>query len=122
MPEFEYNEKTFQNPVEFVLDQLGGRWKIPILWRLKSKPWRYGELRKDLKQVTHKMLTQQLRELEEDGFIHREVFAVVPPKVEYSLTPKGQGAIPIIETLRTYGITLMEASGIATDGEHKGKD
>ena len=120
MPEFEYNGKTFQNPVEFVLDQLGGRWKIPILWRLKSRAWRYGELRKDLKQVTHKMLTQQLRELEEDGFIHREVFAVVPPKVEYSLTPKGEGAIPIIETLRTYGLLLMEASGIATAGEHKG--
>jgi DNA-binding HxlR family transcriptional regulator len=103
MPKFEFKGKEYNNPVELALEVLGGRWKMPILWRLKDNIWRYGELRKDLGQITHKMLTEQLRELETDGLIHRQVYAVVPPKVEYSLTEMGQTVIPIIEILRKWG-------------------
>lgn len=112
MPEFLYNNKLYYNPVEFAMDRLGGTWKMPILWRLKDRVMRYGELKKDIPHITHKMLTSQLRELEEEGFISRKVFAVVPPKVEYAITPRGKRAITIIETIRTYGLELMKEFGV----------
>lgn len=108
MGEFMYNNKLYYNPVEFAMDRIGGTWKMPILWRLKDRIMRYGELKKDIPHITHKMLTSQLRELEVEGFINRKVYAVVPPKVEYSITEKGIQAIPIIETIRNYGLALME--------------
>ncbi|MBL7798380.1 MAG: helix-turn-helix transcriptional regulator, partial [Saprospiraceae bacterium] len=73
MPEFLYQNKLYYNPVEFALDRIGGAWKMPILWRLKDRVMRYGELKKDIPRVTDKMLTAQLRELEADGFITRTV-------------------------------------------------
>ncbi len=112
MPEFLYNNKLYYNPVEFAMDRIGGTWKMPILWRLKDKVMRYGELKKDLPRITHKMLTSQLRELEEEGFISREVFPVVPPKVEYSITKRGQKAIGIVDTIRNYGLELMKEFGV----------
>ena len=112
MPEFIKDGKLYYNPVEYALDKIGGTWKMPLLWRLKSRTLRYGELKKSLKQITHKMLTTTLRELERDGFINREVFPVVPPKVEYSLTMKGERAIEIINIIRNYGLELMEADNI----------
>ncbi|WP_299530792.1 helix-turn-helix domain-containing protein [Ulvibacterium sp.] len=96
------------------MDRIGGTWKMPILWRLKDRVMRFGELRKDIPHITDKMLTSQLRQLEAEGFVHRKVYPVVPPKVEYSITPKGQTAIPIIETIRNYGLELMKKSGIPT--------
>lgn len=108
MPQFAFRGKTYNNPVELALDLLGGKWKIPILWRLNGRTWRYGELKKDLGQITHKMLTEQLRELENDGLIHREVYQVIPPKVEYSLTDKGKTVIPIIEQLREWGVKYRD--------------
>nr|WP_214447261.1 winged helix-turn-helix transcriptional regulator [Flavihumibacter rivuli] len=94
------------------MDRIGGVWKMPILWRLKDKTLRYGELKKTMPKVTHKMLTQALRELEAEGFVERKVYPVVPPKVEYSLTPRGQESIRIIHTIREYGIHLMEEFGL----------
>ncbi len=115
MPEFLYNNKLYYNPVEFAMDRIGGTWKMPILWRLKDKTMRYGELKKDIPHITHKMLTNQLRELEEEGFISRKVYAVVPPKVEYTITKRGKKAIVIIETIRNYGLDLMKDFGIDHD-------
>lgn len=112
MPDFIYNNKVYYNPVEFAMDRIGGTWKMPILWRLKQRIFRFGELKKDIPHITDKMLTTQLRQLEAEGFIHRKVYAVVPPKVEYSITEKGMTAIPIIETIRNYGLELMKAEGI----------
>ncbi len=112
MPDFVYKNKVYYNPVEFAMDHLGGTWKMPILWRLQSKTMRYSALKKDIKHITDKMLTVQLRELEAEGFIHREVYPVVPPKVEYSITEKGKSAIPIIQTIREYGMELMKEVGI----------
>lgn len=111
MPDFLFNSKLYYNSVEFAMDRIGGTWKMPILWRLKDRIMRYGELKKDIPHITHKMLTSQLRELEEEGFIHRKVYPVVPPKVEYSITERGLSAIPIIDTIRNYGLQLMEEFG-----------
>lgn len=121
MPEFYFNNKLYYNPVEFAMDRIGGTWKMPILWRLKDRVMRYGELKKDIAHITHKMLTSQLRELEEEGFIHREVYAVVPPKVEYSITERGMRSIHIIHTIRNYGISLMEEFKVKEAKLEKGK-
>lgn len=103
MPRFEFRGKYYNNPVELSLDIIGGKWKMPILWRLKDKTWRYSELKKSIGKITHKMLAQQLKELEEDGLISRKVYPSVPPKVEYTITDKGRTTIPIIESLRSWG-------------------
>ena len=103
MPNFEFRNKIYHNPVELALDIIGGKWKMPIMWRIRDKPMRYGEIHKSIIDITQKMLTQHLRELESDGLIHRKVYQQVPPKVEYSLTEKGQTVIPIIEDLRKWG-------------------
>jgi DNA-binding HxlR family transcriptional regulator len=112
MPDFIYDKKIYYNPVEFAMDRIGGTWKMPILWRLREKKLRYGELKKDLPHITHKMLSSVLRSLEAEGFITREVFPVVPPKVEYTITKRGVKAIPVIEMVRKYGTDLMKEFGV----------
>jgi len=112
MPEFLYKDKLYYNPVEFAMGRIGGTWKMPILWRLKDRVMRYSELKRDIPRITDKMLTSQLRELEEEGFIHRKVYPVVPPKVEYSITERGRTCIPIVESIRNYGLFLMKEEGI----------
>ena len=106
MPDFIYQGKVYYNPVQLVMEQIGGVWKMLILWRLKDQTMRYSELRK-IPHISDKMLTSQLRELEADGYVHREVYAVVPPKTEYSLTPKGIEIMPLVAQIRDYGIKLM---------------
>lgn len=103
MPEFEFQGMQFNNPVELALHVIGGKWKMPILWRLKDRKWRYNELHRSLKKVAHKMLTHQLRELERDGLIKRTVHPVIPPHVDYELTKLGKSAIASIEVLRRWG-------------------
>ena len=90
------------------MEQIGGAWKAPILWRLKEHTIRYGELRKDIPHISDKMLITQLRELEESGFVNRKVFAVVPPKTEYSLTEQGIEIIELITIIRNYGPKMIE--------------
>lgn len=103
MPTFTFEGRTYHNPVELALEVIGGKWKMPILWRLNQRVWRYNELRRDLPDISHKMLTQQLRELEQHGLITRTVHPVVPPHVDYALTPLGKTTVPIINELRTWG-------------------
>lgn len=103
MPEFEFEGQRYRNPVELALHVIGGKWRMPILWRLRDRVWRYSELRRDLTPVSHKMLTQQLRELERAGLITRTVHPVVPPHVEYAITNLGVTTIPAIEALRAWG-------------------
>jgi DNA-binding HxlR family transcriptional regulator len=112
MPDFIYNGKVYYNPVQLVMEQIGGVWKAPILWRLKDKVMRYGELRKDIKHISDKMLTQQLRELEQDGYIQRTVYAVIPPKTEYTLTEQGKDIIELITIIRNYGLKMIEKQKI----------
>jgi len=103
MSEISFKDKKFRNTVELSLSVLGGKWKMLILWKLNETAMRYGELRKSLPKVTHKMLTQQLRELESDEIIKRKVYPEVPPKVEYSLTLLGKSVIPVIDLLNDWG-------------------
>lgn len=112
MPEFVHQGKIYYNPVQFAMDRIGGTWKMPILWRLKDKVYRFGELKKSIKHISDKMLSAQLKELEKDGFIHRKAFPVVPPRVEYTITARGKLIIPVLESIRSFGVDLMELEGI----------
>ena len=89
-------------PVEATLDLIGGKYKALILWHLSGGTLRFSELKKQI-SATPKMLTQQLRELEANALIHREVFPVIPPKVEYSLTETGRSLMPILVAMRDWG-------------------
>jgi DNA-binding HxlR family transcriptional regulator len=91
-------------PVERTLEVIGGRWKVLILRELFPGLKRFGQLHRALNGITQKMLTQQLRELEEDGIIYREVYLQVPPKVEYSLTPLGESLKPILDSMHDWGM------------------
>ena len=87
-------------PMASVQAVLGGKWKILILWYVAFyQVQRFGELRRRLEGITQSTLTRQLRELEEDGFLHREVFGEVPPRVEYTLTPLGESFAPLLHTM-----------------------
>ena len=94
-------------PVEATLDLIGGKYKALILWHLSEGKLRFSELRRAIANATPKMLTQQLRELEAQKLISREVFPVVPPKVEYSLTELGKSLMPILVAMRDWGASYM---------------
>lgn len=116
MPDVVIGNERFYNPVDYVFKKIGGTWKIPVLWRLKKQARRYGELHKDIPHISQKMLTQTLRELEQDGFITKETFAEVPPRTEYRLSAKGIKALEIINLIRQYGLDLMKEDGIDYEG------
>ena len=95
-------------PVEVTLDAIGGKYKGMLLYHLLGGTKRFGELRKLLPGVTQRMLTLQLRELEAVGIVHREVFAVVPPRVDYSLTTMGRSLGPIVRLMQDWGAEHMD--------------
>lgn len=99
---------NYHCPIEVTLDLIGGKYKALILWHLIEKTLRFNEIRSLIPQATPKMLTQQLRLLEEDGLVHREVYPVVPPKVEYSLTDFGKTIIPILDTMCNWGSNYLQ--------------
>lgn len=103
-------DKAFNCRKELTLALIGGKWKMLILWRLgKDGTKRFNELKESIPGVTQKILTSQLRDLEEDHLVHREVYPEVPPKVEYSLTACGESLIPILETMYHWGTDYCEA-------------
>lgn len=85
--------------LELADNLIGGKWKLRILWHLIENKKRFSDLRQELPGITQKILTQQLRELEDNDLIHREVYPVFPPRVEYSLTEEGQRLIPVLKQL-----------------------
>jgi len=94
----------YHSPVEATLDVIGGKWKVVILYHLAHDgTHRFAVLRRKIPGVSERMLIQQLRELEDDGIVHREVYAEVPPKVEYSLTEYGKTLRPITEVMCEWG-------------------
>ena len=97
-------------PVTTTLSVIGGKWKPIILHIIRDETRRFGEIRKLIPAITQKMLTQQLRELEEDGIINRRVYPVVPPKVEYSLTEYGRSLKPILEAMAAWGLKHNNAN------------
>lgn len=96
-------QKEYACPVEVTLELMGGKYKPLILWRLASATRRFGELQRLIPSATPKMLTRQLRDLENDGLVNRIVYPVVPPKVEYSLTDLGRSFIPILTLMCDWG-------------------
>lgn len=97
-------------PMALVQKLLSGKRKIMILWYLSDKILRFNDIKKRLPDVTQKMLTQQLRSLEEDHLIYRKVYPVVPPRVEYGLTDLGQKIIPLLEMMHEFGAEYIEFS------------
>ncbi|WP_306303056.1 winged helix-turn-helix transcriptional regulator [Alicyclobacillus sendaiensis] len=99
---------------ELTLAVIGGKWKMLILWYIAlDSPQRFGKLRRLLPKVTPKMLTAQLRELEQDGIIQRKVYKQVPPKVEYTLTEYGEKLIPILKLMYEWGMDYAKHMNIS---------
>lgn len=100
-------KRTAYCPVDYAFQRVGGKYKGRILWFLREGTLRYGELKRAVEGISTKMLSQALKELEEDGLIHREEFLEKPPRVEYSLTKAGESLIPSINQLRIWGEEQM---------------
>jgi len=109
------DEKSLKDlcPVIFAISQLGGKWKLIVVHTLMEEPLRFGELRRAIPNITQRMLTLTLRELEEDGIVHREVFEVVPPHVEYSMTEMGRKLEPVMDSLRDWGRVNIDSKDAA---------
>ena len=108
------NKKNIQKslpacPVETTLSLIGNKWKVLILRDLMVKTMRFGELKRSIGSVSQKVLTSQLRDMESNGLVHREVFAEVPPRVEYSLTKTGKSLKPVIDSLKLWGESYKKA-------------
>jgi DNA-binding HxlR family transcriptional regulator len=97
-------------PAEITLTVIGGRWKALLLYHLFQGVKRFSELQRALPGITQKMLTQQLREMERDGLVHREVYPEVPPKVEYSMTALGMTLEPVIRAMCEWGLKYKEGT------------
>lgn len=108
----EIGDKSYRCFFELTLSVIGGKWKLIILYKLaREGAMRFSDLRRQIREVTERMLSRQLRELEHDGLIHREIYKQVPPKVEYSLTKLGSTLIPILLSTREWGIAYEEHLG-----------
>lgn len=96
-------KKVYSCAIAATVDMVGGKWKTTILLHLKDRTMRFNELQRAV-AVSQKVLTQQLKELERDGIVRRQVYAEVPPRVEYSLSPYGQTLQPVLEALYAWGL------------------
>ena len=112
--------QEYDCPVKLTTDVIGGKWKPLILFYLETGTKRFGELGKLIPGMTKKMLTQHLRDLERDEVISRKVYAVVPPKVEYSLTKHGESLKPILKLMSAWGTKHRKRYGIAKGRTHSG--
>jgi DNA-binding HxlR family transcriptional regulator len=101
--------------VDATLKLVGGKYKALILWRLVGRTLRFSELKAVVGNATPKMLTQQLRELEADGLIERKVYAVIPPKVEYSLSETGTTLKPVLEVVYSWGESYLKTKGLTVN-------
>ena len=97
------DKKEYNCFFQLATDMIGGKWKGMVLWALKKDVKRNGELKRIIPQISQKMLTQQLRELEDVGIVERIIYPVIPPKVEYKLSDSGKKLIPILEDLHDWG-------------------
>lgn len=109
---FELNDKSYHCAMDITMDYIGGKWKTVVLWYLKNEKLRFSELKKRIPDITEKMLSIQLRALEADGLILRQVHGTKPPvKVEYSLTEFGKTLIPTLNAIAKWGRDLGESKG-----------
>jgi DNA-binding HxlR family transcriptional regulator len=103
MKRYKLNGTYYYCPVDLTLQIVGGRWKGIVIWNLREEKKRFSELKRILVTINDKMLSQVLRELEEQGVVSRKVHEVVPPKVEYSLTKEGKKLLPIMQSMNDFG-------------------
>jgi DNA-binding HxlR family transcriptional regulator len=96
-------DKVYSTPMEVTLEVIGGKWKALLVYRLLEAPLRFSELKRLVPDITEKMLTQQLRELERTGVVSRKVFAEVPPRVEYRVTEHGATLRPVLSAMCHWG-------------------
>ena len=108
---YRLNGKIYHCAMDVTMDYIGGKWKTVVLWYLRNKTLRFGELKKQIPDMTEKMLSIQLKKLEEDGLVKREVFAEVPLRVEYSLTEFGKSLSPVVEAIAKWGRALGDTEG-----------
>jgi len=106
----ENHKQTQYCPVSVTQNILMGKWKLAILWILSQKTRRFNELQRLMPKVSRGVLTQQLRELERDSLVHREVYKEVPPKVEYSLTETGKSFIPVMMKIMEWGVGYINTT------------
>lgn len=104
-------------PVEITIALLGSKWKLLILRELFKGTKRFGELSRGVPGISQKMLTQQLRQMEDDNLIRRKVYAEVPPRVEYSLTEIGRSLSPILDAMHTWGSKYQMVNGVIMTGK-----
>ncbi len=105
--------KKFETcPMLLIQDMISGKWKMLILWYLSYQTLRFSDLQRRLPDVSQKVLSRQLKSLEEDQLITKKVYPVIPPKVEYSLTPLGEKVIPILEAMHKFGMSYLEENPI----------
>jgi DNA-binding HxlR family transcriptional regulator len=97
------NGKTYHCAMDITMDYIGGKWKTVVLWYLRNGTKRFGQLKKHIPEITEKMLSLQLKELEAHGIVERTVFPEVPPRVEYKLTEEGKTLLPAIEAIAAWG-------------------
>ena len=90
-------------PIATTVQLIGSKWKLLILRNLRARPWRFNELRRDLRGVSQKVLTDSLRSMEADGIVTRTVYPEVPPRVEYALSPLGRSMEPILDAMEAFG-------------------
>jgi len=103
MKRYKLNGTFYYCPVDLTLQIVGGRWKGVVIWNLRQETLRFSELKRVLVTINDKMLSQVLKELEEQGVVKRKVYEIVPPKVEYSLTKEGKKLLPIMQAMNDYG-------------------
>jgi DNA-binding HxlR family transcriptional regulator len=101
--EFRIGDKAYHSALDITLDIVGSKWKILVLWSLRDGAKRFTELSKSIPDITEKMLSLQLKQLEHDRIIEREVFAEVPPRVQYSLSPEGTTILPMLQAMVAWG-------------------
>jgi DNA-binding HxlR family transcriptional regulator len=108
---FKVQEKSYHCAMDITMDFIGGKWKTVVLWYLRNSTMRFGELKKQIPDITEKMLSIQLKQLEKDGLIKREAFGKIPLRVEYSLTEFGKSLKPILESIAKWGRDYGETNG-----------
>ena len=109
--QFNLYGKTYHCALDITMAYIGGKWKTVVLWYLIKKKKRFSELNKLIPDITEKMLSIQLKQLEKEGLVKREVFAEVPLRVEYSLTPFGMSLVPVLQAIAKWGRDLGAEKG-----------
>ena len=105
------NGAEYHCAMDVTMHYIGGKWKTVVLWYLRKDKKRFSELKKRIPNITEKMLSLQLKDLERDGIVARKVYPEVPPRVEYFLTPFGKSVIPMLEEIARWGRNLAESKG-----------